>query len=245
MENEMRKYINKVKNFSKNKNFSIKEIKYFSPDGRNTLPNGSIYQKGGFLNECRINKESFSENNYQYFIDSKFIITESNILVTEAVHQNQYGLFDYRGGIIIFSTDVNSLILDKNKLINWLKNKILTLKNRLFTRKKLGNIISKFNLNKNKKIKEKQIEDYIGAFSIGNFFKGTYISDNEKQFNEKSLSIEINGISTEALIYLAEEIAIDFKQETVLVKDLNKNKIFLVDKNKEGNYNLDNINTKV
>jgi len=88
------------------------------------------------------------------------------------------------------------------------------------------------------------VDDYIGAFSIGNFFSGRYIGDNKKVFNESSLTIEINGISSKGLIYLAEEIAREFNQETVLVNDLNQNKIFLVNQLKGEYYELTGINKK-
>lgn len=80
--------------------------------------------------------------------------------------------------------------------------------------------------------------------SIGKFFKGRYVSENGEVYNEKSTSIEINGISTDALIYLAEEIAIEFQQETVLVKDLNENKLYLINQGKIGNYITDIVNVK-
>lgn len=63
-------------------------------------------------------------------------------------------------------------------------------------------------------------------------------------FDETSLSIEVNGISSNGLIYLAEEVAREFNQETVLVKDLNLNTIFLVNQLEGDNYNLDSINKK-
>lgn len=44
-------------------------------------------------------------------------------------------------------------------------------------------------------------------------------------YNERSLAIEINGLSSESLLKITEMIAQEFMQETVLVKDLNKNKI--------------------
>ena len=115
--------------------------------------------------------------------------------------------------------------------------------NRFFSKSKLNKIIKKFNLD-DKKLGDDIIDDYIGAFSIGNFFSGRYIGDNNKIFDEKSLSIEVNGISSKGLIYLAEEIAREFNQETVLVKDLNINKIFLVNQLKGDNYNLDSLNKK-
>ena len=46
-------------------------------------------------------------------------------------------------------------------------------------------------------------------------------------FDDKSLSIEINGLSSKGLLRLAEYICQDFLQETVLMKDLNTNKIYL------------------
>ena len=48
-------------------------------------------------------------------------------------------------------------------------------------------------------------------------------------YNDKSLSVEINGISSRNLLSFAELLAKEFKQETVLVKDLNLNKIYLAD----------------
>lgn len=46
-------------------------------------------------------------------------------------------------------------------------------------------------------------------------------------FNDKSLALEINGLSLKGLLRLAEYISQEFLQETVLVKDLNTNKIYL------------------
>ena len=214
------------------------EIKYFSPDGRKDLPNGSIYQKGGFIYNCKKNKARFIEFNNQYFINN-----DGNMC--EAIHPEQYGLSDYRGGIIVFSTDINSLKISKNKLLDWFEKKLKTFKNRLFYKKKINNIIKRFNEYIKKEVGGKKIEDYIGAFSIGNFFNGRYVGDNEKVFDKNSLSIEINGISSESLIFLAEEVAQEFIQETVLVKDLNSNKIFLVDQDKTGSYDLSMVNKKV
>jgi hypothetical protein len=48
-------------------------------------------------------------------------------------------------------------------------------------------------------------------------------------FNEKSLCIEVNGLSSRSLLRLAEYLSDSFRQETVLVKDLNNNKIYLAD----------------
>ena len=66
----------------------------------------------------------------------------------------------------------------------------------------------------------------IGAFSVGHYFKGKYIGDKGNVYNEKSIAIEINGLSSKSLLTIAAMIARKLRQETVLVKDLNKNKIY-------------------
>ena len=174
-------------------------MKYFHPQ-RQTMPNGSHYQRGGFLQECRENLNSF--------------------ILDEGVHGNQYGMAKYRGGIIVFSTDVNAVELDKNKIINKIKQVITTFKNRLKKDTIIHNVMNKFN---------DKGGEYIGAYSVGNFFKGEYVGDNGEMYNERSLAVEINGLSSESLLKVAEMIAQEFMQETVLVKDLNKNKIYTAD----------------
>ena len=175
------------------------EVKYFHPQ-RQTMPNGSHYQRGGFLQECRENLNSF--------------------ILDEGVHGKQYGMAKYRGGIIVFSTDVNAVELDKNKIINKIKQVITTFKNRLKKDAIIHNVMNKFN---------DKGGEYIGAYSVGNFFKGKYVGDNGEMYNERSLAVEINGLSSESLLKVAEMIAQEFMQETVLVKDLNKNKIHTAD----------------
>ena len=62
----------------------FKEIKYFSPDGKG-MPNSIGFQRGGFLHECKKNREAFE-------ID----------LPVCPVHNTTMG---HQGGIIVFSTD--------------------------------------------------------------------------------------------------------------------------------------------
>lgn len=177
----------------------FREIKYFHPNG-NSMPNGSHYQRGGFLHECKINRDSF--------------------ILDESVHGEQYGLSKYRGGVIVFSTDVNALKLSKNKILNKIKQVISTYKNRFNRGHIVDDTISQFN---------QQNKEYIGAYTVGNLFNGKYVGDNGEAFNEKSMCVEINGLSSLSLLKLAEMIAKSFMQETVLVKDLNLNKIYLAD----------------
>lgn len=196
---------------------NIHEVKYFHPSGK-SLPNGIYYERGYFLNECRKNKNSY--------------------IIDESVHDKQYGLAKYRGGIITFSTDINALTLSKNKIINKIRQVVETFKQRLNRASIIHNVINNFNENN---------EEYIGAYSVGNFFRGKYVGDNGEMYSERSLSIEINGLSSISLFKLAEKLAKEFKQETVLVKDFNKNKIYLVD-SKESTTSFDDemnrINTE-
>lgn len=195
----------------------FREVKYFSKNGK-TMPNGIGYQRGNFIKECKDNKNAF--------------------ILNEDVHSNQYGLTNYRGGIIVFSTDVNAVSLDKNKLKNKIKQIIATFSQRFNTGGIMHKVVNSFN-------KHNESEDYIGAYSIGNSFQGKYVGDNGEEYNERSTTVEINGLSSEGLLRLAEMIARIFHQETVLVKDLNQNKIYLAN-GLRGNStpDLSNINIK-
>ena len=97
---------------------------------------------------------------------------------------------------------------------------IATFNNRINRNKKIHNTINYLNKGIEKP------EERIGAYSVGNFFKGKYVGDNGEMYNDKSLSVEINGISSRNLLSFAELLAKEFMQETVLIKDLNLNKIY-------------------
>lgn len=182
------------------KGTQVREVKYFHPTGK-PMPNGSHIQRGGYLNECRLNRNAYT--------------------LDEGVHGQQYGLAKYKGGIITFSTDINAVKLSPNKIINKIKQVIETFKQRLGKDRLIHKVISIFD--------KESDEEYIGSYSVGHFFKGRYVGDRGEMFSEKSLSVEVNGLSSKSLVNLAERIADTFRQETVLVKDLNCDKIFLVD----------------
>ena len=137
---------------------------------------------------------------------------------------NIYKLMNPRqyDGIIVFSTDVN--VLNGEEGIEKYKKKFSnlwkTIKNRVLKHKKLEQIRNLFNQN--------QSEPFY-AYSVGHAFRGKYQGYDGKLYDEKSVTFEINGISSESLLKLAELVAKFFNQETVLVKDLNNNKIYLAD----------------
>ena len=102
-----------------------------------------------------------------------------------------------------------------------------------------GYFLNECRKNKNSYILDESVygEQY-GLYSVGNFFKGKFVGDNGEMYSEKSISIEINGLSSISLFKLSENLAKAFQQETVLVKDLNRNKIYLVDSKKTAIFEL-------
>lgn len=119
-----------------------------------------------------------------------------------------------KGGVIIFSTEVNAVKQSENKIINWLKKKVKTIKNRFTAEKKLDKIA--------------QAHDLVG-WTVGKFLHGRYTGKNGKVYDENSISVELIGISSDELIKIAEEVCRAFDQEAVLVKDYSKQKVLFVD----------------
>lgn len=196
--------------------YRLKPIKVFSPDGLEKAPQGSFYAKGEWSKLVKINERSFT--------GSKIDGTE--VFLPEGYSPEQFGLSKFRGGIVVFSTDVQQNSKDQittlGKLKGIVQDKFDTFKNKVLKNSKLTKLIQKHNL--------ATPEDYyIGSFSIGKFFHGRYVDFKGRVYNEKSSSLEILGVPSEVLLLLATEIAKDFKQETVLVKDLNKNRFYLAD----------------
>lgn len=70
-----------------------------------------------------------------------------------------------KGGIIVFSTDVNSVELSPNKVVNWLKQKFATLRNRMQSTSKIDKYGRKYNL---------------GGWTIGHYLDGRYTAKNQK-----------------------------------------------------------------
>lgn len=124
---------------------------------------------------------------------------------------------DKQGGMVILSTDVNALPQSENKIIDWVIKKVKTLNNRLRGTKKIDDIA--------------QEHDLVG-WTVGHFLSGRYTAKNGKAFGENSLSVEIIGIDTNTLIEIATELCEVFEQETVLVKNYNDKKIYLINSDK-------------
>ena len=135
----------------------------------------------------------------------------------ESVHGEQYKFLDYRGGVIVLPMDVNAVELSQNALMDKVKQVVVTYGNRL----RKGRVICK-PLNG-------EGTEHIVAYGVGKSFTGKFVGDKEEVYDEKSLSVEMNGLSGRSLLRFAEMLADVFRQETVLVKDLNTGKIYLAD----------------
>lgn len=118
-----------------------------------------------------------------------------------------------RGGVIVFSTDVNAVQMDEQKVVNLLKQKMQTISNRI---------------NLPKKIDSHAISHDLIGWTIGKYLNGRYIADNGKQYGENSLSLEIFGVSCATLIKSAEELCTSFVQESALVKDYASGSVMFV-----------------
>ena len=71
-------------------------------------------------------------------------------------------------------------------------------------------------------LKQNKIVD----LTIGNYFNGKYKSDIGVSFNETSLCVQINNITSIRLKDIAMQMRKDFRQESVLIKDNSTGKIW-------------------
>ena len=158
------------------------------------------------LNEAKSWSDGMKKNNFPKinFSIEKTILSEGIDFEPE---ENE------KGGIIVFSTDVNAVELSPNKIKNWFKQKIATYTNRFQSTKMIDKIADKHQL--------------IG-WTIGHYLDGRYKAKNGKMFGENSLSVEIIGINFEKLISIAEDICRDFKQESVLLQDFSSGRVLFV-----------------
>lgn len=188
---DIRKFIDKVKNFDSTK-------KTYEQVGA-----------GGLMEGLKLNGFSISRNNDPE-ADTIYIQPNVESELTEEIDFE----FEEKGGVIVFSVNVNAVELSKNKLVRFVKNKIETITNILFKSSKINKVIKN--------------NPEIYGVTIGNFVKGRYKAKDGSLYDESSLSVEIVGISSDVLNKFAEELAQEFKQETVLVKNYDENKIYLV-----------------
>lgn len=120
-----------------------------------------------------------------------------------------------RGGIIVFSTDVNAVEQSENKIIDWCMKKYKTIKNRVRNGAMLDKIANR---------------NGITAMTVGKYLQGRYRSQKDGSvFTENSVSVEILGVSDNELFVLAEDIRKEFQQESVLVKSYLDGGVYFVE----------------
>lgn len=159
------------------------------------------------LNEARSWSEGMKKNGCPSISYGK-----SRTIISEGIQFEPES--NEKGGIIVFSTDVNAVALSPNRIANWIKQKIATFKNRHNSTKKVDRIANRNNL--------------VG-WTIGHYLDGRYRAKNGQNYGENSLSLMIVGVDTDGMIKIAEEICKEFQQESVLLKDFSTGRILFVD----------------
>lgn len=187
----------------------IKSIKYFRNDGLNIRPTGMTC---GWIN-AQIWK---NENG---FLNKPM----TNSYILNDISNLRYGFSDYRGGMIVFSDKMKKIKLENiNDILKGIyKNSMLMT---VSTHNKTNNAIKKWR----QSIVLKSL--YVGGYTIGKNFIGEYTDiNNEINFNKNSVTIELGGIPTEMLFIFGSELCKIYKQPSLLVKDFNTNKNYLID----------------
>jgi hypothetical protein len=199
MYKEIREQINKVVNWNQSlidsKNLT-KEINH-------------ILEENGFLIQ-----DIYDVENINGIISSMKLMNVFPIYLYEAVDFE----LDNSGGVIIFSTDLNSTLG---------KAETFSDKVKFFFDSKWKTFLNRLNVSD--RLKKILLDKYEQpGFTLGKNFRGAYKSKNGLTFNEKSFTIDIAGIDSDALILIASEICREFKQEAVMVRDFNRSKVLFV-----------------
>lgn len=194
-------------------------------------------KRNGFLNLLRVTFKDFIHGkkmyeeivprNYFHALQmNNFSIDKSNDPSAETLYfdfpedfeltETSIEYFENKGGIIVFSTEINAVSLSKRKLINYIYSKIQSIKNSMFVNKKIETIFRKH-------------ESLKGVgMTVGSFVNGKYVADDGTIYTEKSISVEIIGVPTSVLNEVADSIRKEFNQEAVLVRNYEENLIYLV-----------------
>jgi hypothetical protein len=199
MYKEIRDQINKVINWNK----SLNDDKIISEAINNFI------KENGFIIQ-----DIYDIENISGLIDSMKLMSVMPIYLYEAVDFE----LDNSGGVIIFSTDLNSTLG---------KAETFGEKVKFFFGSKLKTFFNRLNVDD--RIKKILLDKYKQpGYTVGKNFRGAYKSKNGLTFNEKSFTIDLAGIDSDLLVLVASEICKEFKQETVMVRDFNRNKVLFV-----------------
>lgn len=156
----------------------------------------NLFECRGAYNVDRYNAKNLYESIYvDEVIYSEKHVNEDMDSIPQEMH----------GGIITFSTAMNSTELTRDGLINHLKRKMTSLKNQF-------------------QCKFEKIDETAGKFELACWAiaKGLHCRYKDRKtgtsFDENSISVELVGISNDTLLNFAKELCIEFEQQTALVK---------------------------
>lgn len=121
---------------------------------------------------------------------------------------------EMNGGIITFSTAMNSTELTRGGFINHLMQKMTSLKNRFNANSKIDETADKF-----------ELASWIVTKGLHCRYKDRKTGTS---FDENSISVELVGISNDTLLNFAKELCIEFEQQTALVKSSSTLDIWLI-----------------
>lgn len=159
------------------------------------------------INEARGFSDGMKKNGLHFICSNK----KNTLILSEGIDWDVPT--GEKGGIVVFSTDVNAVDLDNNKFINFFKQKIATIINRFRATSKIDKIANK--------------NDLVG-WTIGHHLDGRYKAKNGQNYGENSLSVEIIGVSYDRLVAIAEDLCRAFRQESVLCKSWDNGKVLFV-----------------
>ena len=79
--------------------------------------------------------------------------------------------------------------------------------------------------------KNNNVANNLVGWTIGHHQEGRYKAKNGKIFGEKSLSVEVIGVSFDTLIKIAEELCRAFLQESVVCKSWSSGDVLFINRN--------------
>lgn len=142
------------------------------------------------------------------------------LLIRESIKEALNFEFEQKGGMIVFSADINATI-EGHKFVSKIRAMMDTIRNKFLLRKKVTQAV-----------KQSLPPTESFGFTIGKGYKGRfYDSDTGLTFDEDSYTLEVIGVSTEYLQLIARNISRIFNQKMVLVKDYQTGKIYMEDPN--------------
>lgn len=132
----------------------------------------------------------------------------------EAVYGGQNGNTKHKGGVVTLPSDITEERHDE--VVDIVREVVMDVEDRLTIQRRFFEL---FKIN---------TQERVVAYSVSHSFRGRYIGVDGESYDGESFSVEVNGLGSKWLAIFAKTLAQKL-QKTVLVKDLNSNKILLVD----------------